>query len=177
LDCSTWAGITAFSILNKECSFACEAAAKGEFLTEKKYIVQSSDEDYYNERYSSSHAFTGFKPYSDRDSGYTGSPDIVWSEGTLGYAALALMLGHEEEAKTYVDEVIAMQDVPNGTGGVLYTTATHAQLPWEFHVWESVVSSAWLYLIIHNPDVLFPKTLRQVYYMAKISNIQPEGGN
>ena len=53
-----------------------------------------------------------------------------------------------------------------------YTTATYAQLPWEFHVWESVVSSAWLYLLIKNPDVLFPKTLRQVYYMARITNIK-----
>lgn len=59
-------------------------------------------------------------------------------------------------------------------GGVIYTTATYGMLPWEFHVWESVVSSSWLYLLIHNPDVLFPKTLRQVYYMAKITNIHDE---
>jgi len=176
LDCTTWAGMTAFSILNKECSFACEDAAKDEFLTSGRYIVRSSAQDYYNQRYSSSHAFSGFKPYSDRDGGYTGSPDIVWTEGTLGYAALALLLGHGEEAKTYVDECIALQEIENGTGGVLYVTATHAQLPWEFHVWESVVSSAWLYLLIKNPDVLFPKTLRQVYYMARITNIQKDGG-
>ena len=98
----------------------------------------------------------------------------MWTEGTLGYAALALLLGHGEEAKTYVDECIALQEIENGTGGVLYVTATHAQLPWEFHVWESVVSSAWLYLLIKNPDVLFPKTLRQVYYMARITNINNE---
>ena len=72
------------------------------------------------------------------------------------------------------NECIKLQEIQNGTGGVLYVTATHAQLPWEFHVWESVVSSAWLYLIIKNPDVLFPKTLRQVYYMARIiSNERP----
>ena len=29
-------------------------------------------------------------------------------------------------------------------------------------------------LMIHNPDVLFPRTLRQVYYMAKIKNIHDE---
>ena len=53
-------------------------------------------------------------------------------------------------------------------------TETYGSLPWEFHAWESVVSSAWLYLMIHNPDVLFPRTLRQVYYMAKIKNIHDE---
>ena len=60
------------------------------------------------------------------------------------------------------------------TGGVIYVTETYASLPWEFHVWESVVSSAWLYLIINNPDVLFPRTLRQVYYMVKTYNIKDE---
>lgn len=53
-------------------------------------------------------------------------------------------------------------------------TETYASLPWEFHVWESVVSSSWLYLLIKNPDVLFPRTLRQVYYMAKITNIKDQ---
>ena len=47
-----------------------------------------------------------------------------------------------------MDECIKMQNVPNGSGGVLYVTGTYASLPWEFHVWESVVSSAWMYLLI-----------------------------
>ena len=100
--------------------------------------------------------------------------DIVWSEGTLGYVLLALILGNETEAYTYMDECIKLQNVPNGSGGVLYVTGTYASLPWEFHVWESVVSSAWLYLLIKNPSVLFPRTLRQVYYMARITNINDE---
>lgn len=64
--------------------------------------------------------------------------------------------------------------VTDAPGGLIYTTATYGSLPWEFHVWESVVSSAWLYLLIHCQEVLFPRTLRQVYYMAKITNIQDE---
>ena len=118
--------------------------------------------------------FSGFKPYSDRTSDYAGAPDIVWTEGTLGYVCLALILGEEQDAKKYVDECIAIQNCDGCTGGILYVTATYGMLPWEFHVWESVVSSSWLYLIIHNPDVLFPRTLRQVYYMAKINNIHDE---
>lgn len=125
-------------------------------------------------RYSSSEQFAGFKPYSDKTPDYDGAPDIVWTEGTLGYAALALCVGEEDEAKKYVDECIALQNCEGCTGGVIYVTETYASLPWEFHVWESVVSSAWLYLIINNPDVLFPRTLRQVYYMVKTYNIKDE---
>lgn len=86
----------------------------------------------------------------------------------------ALCVGEEKEAKKYVDECIALQNCEGCTGGVIYVTETYASLPWEFHVWESVVSSAWLYLIINNPDVLFPRTLRQVYYMVKTYNIKDE---
>ena len=92
----------------------------------------------------------------------------------MGYALLAYILGKEEECVKYVDEMIKLQNVDGCTGGILYVTETYGDLPWEFHVWESVVSSAWLYLIIYNPAVLFPRTLRQVYYMAKITNIHDE---
>ena len=136
--------------------------------------MKSSDQEHYNQSYSDSRSFTGFKPYSDRTPDYTGAPDIIWTEGTLGYASLALVLGEEAEAKKYVDECIALQNCSGSTGGVIYVTETYASLPWEFHVWESVVSSSWLYLLIKNPDVLFPRTLRQVYYMAKITNIKDQ---
>ncbi len=174
LDCTTWAGMLIFSVVNSDCSKTCMATAREVYLTEGKEIVQSSDNDYYNQTYSSPDTFSGFKPYSDKTADYEGAPDLVWTEGTLGYAALALMLGKWDEAKSYVDECIDLQNCENGTGGVLYVTATYAMLPWEFHVWESVVSSAWLYLIIHCPDVLFPRTLRQVYYLAKIIDIDDE---
>ncbi len=174
LDCTTWAGNLIFSVINKECSISCLETAKEVYLTKNKSIVQSTNKNYYNTAYSSSQTFSGFKPYSDRTPDYAGAPDIVWTEGTLGYASLALVLGEEAEAKKYVDECIALQNCEGSTGGVIYTTATFGMLPWEFHVWESVVSSSWLYLIIKNPDVLFPRTLRQVYYMAKITNIKDE---
>lgn len=174
LDCTTWAGNLIFSVVHSDTAKACLATAKDVYLTTGKSIIQSSEKDYYNTAYSSSETFSGFKPYSDRTADYAGAPDLVWTEGTLGYAALALVLGESDEAKRYVDECIRLQNCDGSTGGVIYTTATYGMLPWEFHVWESVVSSAWLYLIIHNPDVLFPRTMRQVYYMAKISNIKDE---
>ncbi|MCM1222678.1 MAG: hypothetical protein NC548_50280 [Lachnospiraceae bacterium] len=179
LDCTTWAGMLIFSVVHRECASKCLETAREVFFAEDKPIVQSEEKDYFNQSYSSQRTFSGFKPYSDRTADYAGAPDIVWTEGTLGYAALAKLLGQNEEAQKYVDECIGMQECEGGTGGVLYVNATYGMMPWEFHVWESVVSSAWLYLLIRNPDVLFPRTLRQVYYMAKFTNIQderPSGG-
>lgn len=174
LDCTTWAGMLIFSVVHSDTAKRCLETARNVYLTENKPLVVSNESDYYNMAYSSERTYSGFMPYSDRTADYAGAPDIMWTEGTLGYAGLALVLGEVDEARKYVDECIALQNCDGCTGGVLYTTATYAMMPWEFHVWESVVSSAWLYLIINNPDVLFPKTLRQIYYMAKIGNIKDE---
>lgn len=174
LDCTTWAGTLIFSVVNSDTAKKCLQTAKEVYLTKGKGIVQSTKKDYYNTAYSGDETYSGFKPYSDRTADYKGAPDIVWTEGTLGYALLAYVLGEMDEAEKYVAECIKLQNCNGSTGGVIYTTATYGMLPWEFHVWESVVSSSWLYLIINNPDVLFPRTLRQVYYMAKINNIKDE---
>lgn len=174
LDCTTWAGTLIFSVVHSSTAKACLKTAGDVYLTKNKKIIQSSKKDYYNTAYSDSGTFSGFKPYSDKTADYEGAPDLVWTEGTLGYSLLAYVLGDMDEVKKYVDECIKLQNCDGSTGGVIYTTATYGMLPWEFHVWESVVSSSWLYLMINNPDVLFPRTLRQVYYMAKISNIHDE---
>lgn len=174
LDCTTWAGTLIFSVVNSDTAKECLKTAKEVYLTKGKGIVQSTKKDYYNTAYSGDETYSGFKPYSDRTADYKGAPDIVWTEGTLGYALLAYVLGEKDEAEKYVAECIKLQNCNGSTGGVIYTTATYGMLPWEFHVWESVVSSSWLYLIINNPDVLFPRTLRQVYYMARITNIHDE---
>ena len=174
LDCTTWAGTLIFSVVHSSTAEACLETARSVYLTKDKKIIQSREKDYYNTTYSDDETFSGFKPYSDKTADYKGAPDIVWTEGTLGYSTLAYVLGNMDEAKKYVDECIRLQNCDGSTGGVIYTTATYGMLPWEFHVWESVVSSSWLYLVINNPDVLFPRTLRQVYYMAKINNIHDE---
>lgn len=174
LDCTTWAGTLIFFVVHSSTAEACLETARSVYLTKDKKIIQSREKDYYNTAYSDNETFSGFKPYSDKTTDYKGAPDIVWTEGTLGYSTLAYVLGNMDEAKKYVDECIRLQNCDGSTGGVIYTTATYGMLPWEFHVWESVVSSSWMYLVINNPDVLFPRTLRQVYYMAKINNIHDE---
>lgn len=161
LDCTTWSGKIALNILNDTLPKKCLATSIDAYFVQDCHIVQSTEKDRYNTAYSSDHAFSGFKPYSDRETGdYIGAPTLVWSEGTLGAALLALYVGEYDKAKAYVDEMIELQNANGSTGGVLYVTATYGELPWEFHAWESLVSSAWLYLIINNPEVLFPYTTK-----------------
>lgn len=163
LDCTTWAGKAALNIVNDTIPTRCLQTSKSEYLVTGCPIVQSKEKNRYNMTYSSEHLFTGFKPYSERETAdYVGAPVLVWSEGTLGAALLALYVGDYDNAKLYVDEMIHLQNAENSTGGVLYVTATYGELPWEFHAWESVVSSAWLYLIINNPQVLFPYTTKYI---------------
>ena len=169
LDCTTWAGSLIFSVIHSDTARDCADTASIFYSVRDVEIEQSREKDYYNTAYSSDETFSGFKPYSDVTEDYAGAPELVWTEGTLGYALLSLILGEKDEAQKYVDECIKLQNCNGSTGGVIYTTATYGMLPWEFHVWESVVSSSWLYLIINNPDVLFPRTLSRVYYMAKIN--------
>ncbi len=156
LDCVTWAGLTSLNATSREAAQTCLETALDAYLVEGVSIGESTDEIRYHQTYSSEEPFSGFKPYSDRTEDYEGAPEIVWTEGTLGFAALALALGQGDLARQYADQCIALQQED---GGVLYVTATYGELPWEFHVWEAATSSAWLYLLIDAPEVLFPRCL------------------
>ena len=97
LDCTTWAGITAFSILNKECSFACEDAAKDEYLTEEKYIVQSGEQLLQSAVCKQSYIF-GFKPYRQRRRLYR-PPDVCGQKERWGMRH-SIAFSHGEEAQS-----------------------------------------------------------------------------
>jgi len=157
LDCVTWAGMAVIQdkLFNiKSADFL--KTAQDTFLVNNAKVVESTDEAHYNETYSSEASLSGFKPYSDSDGGYSDSPDIIWTEGTLGYIALCKKLGNTAEADKYLSQMENLQTIKNATGGMIYATETYAALPWEFHVWESVVGSAWLYLVINDIDAVFP---------------------
>lgn len=156
VDCCTWAGKTLLSILEAHKSRAVAKTARETFLTSGKSIVVSTEEEHYNTRYSGA-SVDGAKPYAD---GYNAPPDIVWSEGTLGYVSLLLALGERSEAEYYLNEMMKLQYCAGSTGGVLYVTETWAGLPWEFHAWESMVSSAWLYILLTDENALFPITAK-----------------
>lgn len=169
LDCATWAGIQSYNCINRIYAEKCENLSADVYTMTGKRIIQGTTIDRYNQRYTSQSTFDGFKPYSDRTPDYQGAPDIVWSEGTLGYILLCMKIGRYDEAKYYMDEMVKLQtDVNNCTGGILYVNATYGELPWEFHVWESMVSSAWMYLLIKNPQCLFPTVCRTAPYCSAI---------
>ncbi len=156
VDCCTWAGKTLLSILGVQYSREIADTVGTVYATQDKSIVVSQEEEHYNTRYSGA-TVDGVKPYAI---GYTNPPDIVWSEGTLGYICLLRAIGVREKADYYLNEMLKLQYCQNSTGGILYVTETWANLPWEFHAWESLVSSAWLYILIKDPHALFPITAR-----------------
>ncbi len=166
VDCCTWAGKTLLSILGIPYSREIANTVETVYVTQDKGIVVSQEEEHYNTRYSGA-TVDGVKPYAV---GYTNPPDIVWSEGTLGYIALLLAIGAREQADYYLNEMLKLQYCKNSTGGVLYVTETWASLPWEFHAWESLVSSAWLYILIKNPHALFPITARTLEPLVMCGN-------
>ena len=169
LDCTTWSGKTALSILSPAIvPPECRETTFNEYLVTEATIIKSDTPEHYNQTYSLEGTTEGFKPYSNRGGGYEGAPELVWTEGTLGYVALCLALGQTEEAKRFLDATIDLQNCVNSPGGVIYTTKTYSSLPWEFHVWPSVVSSAWLYLLIQNPDCLFPIITKKQSYVHKM---------
>ena len=156
LDCCTWAGKTLLSIIGAQYSREIAGTVDKVYATNGKSIVVSTEKEHYNTRYSGA-AVDGMKPYAG---GYSDPPDIVWSEGTLGHICLLYAIGQREEADYYLNEMMKLQYCDGSTGGVLYVTETWASLPWEFHTWESVVSSAWLYILLKDPNALFPITAK-----------------
>lgn len=152
IDCLSWAGKTAHSVGRTDIANACADQIMNKFSLQNKTILVSSEKETFNLTYSSDESISGFKPYAD---GYDNPPQLIWSEGTLGVAALLKAVGRQEQAQLYIDEMIKLQNCNNSTGGVLYTTETRASLPYEFHTWESVVGCAWLYLTLIDEDVLF----------------------
>jgi hypothetical protein len=168
LDCTTWAGMAALSIAEgRSKAQDCRATTVSEYHVSGKSIVQSTNNEYFNMTYSMNGTTEGFKPYSNRGGGYPGAPGIVWSEGTLGYVGLCIgtgnIAGSIADATRFMDATMQLQDcIGNDGGGVLYVTETHSSMPWEFHVWPSVVSSAWLYLLINDRSALFPIVTRRV---------------
>ena len=157
LDCATWAGATAFNLLpvtgitpNKATiAEGCRTTARNLYHVVRNNPIASGNVE-------------GFKPYLDPPGGppfsnIAPAPNIVWTEGTLGYVLLCMLLGgttNEQEAIKFMNETIKLQN--STTGGILYVTESFPDEPWEMNAWESVCSSAWLYLLIQNPGVLFP---------------------
>lgn len=154
LDCTTWAGMAGLSFYDINSSNMCQNTAIDVYHVEDT-VEFNSEEKHFNMTYKLNSPVGGFMPYSDITEDYAGCPRIVWTEGTLGAVALLLKLGRTEEAYYYLDETIKLQNMENCKGGIVYVTETWAELPWEFHVWESVISTAWLYICLTDVNAIW----------------------
>ncbi|MFC0559690.1 hypothetical protein [Halalkalibacter alkalisediminis] len=154
LDCTTWAGMACLSFSDVNTADTCMNTANEVYLTSDN--IRLNDQlTHYNMTYQLEEAVKGHKPYADITADYANAPDIVWTEGTLGSIALLLKVGRREEAYKLIDEMIRLLEMEGTNGGLVYVTETWGELPWEFHVWESVVSSAWLYICLVDPNAIW----------------------
>ena len=147
LDCTTWAGATvmSLSIPNPQEARNIASACRSTAARIKNFLVMNENiGESYNGHQPLSSPVTGFKAYPPQS--------LIWTEGTLGYIHLCMLLGENDEAINYMDNTIKLQNCTGSTGGIIYATKNSG----EFQVRECVVSSAWLYLLINNPNILFP---------------------
>lgn len=151
LDMCTWGGLFLTSIQEWGKAERTFQTALNVYAVYNASVVMSTDPNYYNQVFSSTSTFDGFKPYYDDGNGvYTGAPDVVWAEGTWGFIMLGKRLG--KDVSQFENSMYSMQDnVTNSNGAMLAYTATYADLPWEFHAWPATNPCAWLILTNLDP--------------------------
>lgn len=179
LDCTTWAGMGSISFMD---IMAGEKfmATTNEVFSVSDNVVKNDSALHYNMTYELETPVHGYMPYSEKTPDYAGCPKIVWTEGTLGAIALLLKLGKTNEAYFYIDEMIKLLDLgvgigKRGNGGLIYTTQTWAELPWEFHVWESVVSTSWLYILLKDPNAIWSFHTKQSVTVSSVRDGESHG--
>ncbi|MDR1154089.1 MAG: hypothetical protein LBL04_05210 [Bacteroidales bacterium] len=181
LDCATWAASTALSFFEStQAASDCRQTAYNVYHLEQGITVddnpyiQGNENPAFNRTYSLNGTAEGFKPFNNNN-----SPVLIWTEGTLGYVHLCQALGLVSEALSFMDETIKLQNCNGSTGGVIYVTKGFDNAEFQGHVWESIASSAWLYLVINNPNVLFANLDNGIEVIERITEtknwIWPDG--
>jgi hypothetical protein len=145
------------------------------FLTGQQ-ILKSSQPGSFNQTYVQLTPFSGFKPYADSVGGYSGSPNSVWLEGTLGALAAYLRLSRSTDLQLYFASkgpggldgflnglVASIKTVLAATGGqgLLAFSLASRPLPWEFSVRKTVASTAWFWITATSNEVLFTNAQAQ----------------
>jgi hypothetical protein len=156
LDVQTWGALFLRAIGHEEkARLALKFAKKNFFL--KNILVQKdlNDKTKFNCQYEcASIPLMGFKPYLE-SSEYKKSPNLIWSEGTYGYSLAAKRLGIQDPELDISQKKL---ESCNLYGGVLQTTQTESNPPYEFHSWESTASTVWS--LFYSLDSKFPERLR-----------------
>lgn len=122
--------------------------ADGAFALSGRSIAKSSNPSTYNERYSASGPFSGFKPYLG-----TGAPNVLWTEGSAEMLLAQAALGQPTTALAQSLNAIAAltpTEAPVQADQVALSTAYGA----EYHVWPSAAAGAWMMLAEHKPAAL-----------------------
>ncbi|HLW79359.1 MAG TPA: hypothetical protein VKU44_07145 [Terriglobia bacterium] len=169
LDASgTWAAMFCHAISDDTKATECMKFVYQKFYLQNQQIVLSSASASYNEAYQQLQTFSGFKPYNDSAGGYSGSPAVVWQEGSWGMIAALLRLYSVSTVASYFATVEGGLDAfltklissqftvrtTTGDGSYLNYSLASRGLPFEFTVWPALSSTAWFWITAMNPGLL-----------------------
>ncbi|TVT29292.1 hypothetical protein FO441_03135 [Salinicoccus cyprini] len=144
LDTNSWGAIFLEAIGRYDLSETATAYID-QFEVNNASMSLSSDPQSYNMSYQTSSVLSGYKPYGD---GYSGAPNVIWTEGTWGVINLFMRQG--KDVSHLVESMFAMQNA-DPEGGLVYTNQGYAPLPYKLHVWPSAAGTAWQYITMMNP--------------------------
>ncbi len=124
---------------------AVESYANSTMLLTGRTLALSSDPATYNETYHSPGPFTGYRPYAD-----TGSPDVLWMEGTL---EMRLALGALHADTSSLDQsVLSWLGVTGAAGPLQADRAVTTSAFNEYHVWPASAAASWALLDVTGFD-------------------------
>jgi hypothetical protein len=167
LDCQYLGAMFAHEIGRDDIALQCLAFAQQTFYLTNQTIVHSSDPNSYNEAYQQLTPFNGHRVYQDSPGGYSGSPALVWEEGSWGvvaavlklYATPGLQAAIGIDPDTLLSTLITSRrtvwltpqqstpGAPGDIGSTLQVNVGDTPLPWEFQVWPCFAGTAWMWLV------------------------------
>ena len=120
--------------------------AKNKFLVTGRSIVKSTDPATYNNTFSATGPFSGYKPYL----GDTG-PNVLWFEGTPMLRSATAAVG--DSTSTLDSWITSWKAVTSSTVGPLQAdqSLTNAAFGVEYHVWPAASPAAWVLLSQNAP--------------------------
>ncbi len=130
------------------------AFANTRFAVSGRSVVRSAAPATYNETYSAPGPFTGYRPFAG-----SGTPDVLWFEGTAQMRAAAAAVGESTHA---LDASIrSWERITSHTGDapLMADRTVDAGGYGEYHVWPAAAGAAWAVLAADGPG-LFPAPAR-----------------
>jgi hypothetical protein len=167
LDCQYLGAMFANAIGRNDIALQCLSFAQQQFYLTNQTIVHSSNPNSYNEAYQQLTPFNGYRVYQDSTGGYSGSPALVWEEGSWGMIAAILRLygtpGLQTALGVSPDTLLStlitsrrtvwltpQQSTPGAAGDIgstLQVNVGDTPLPWEFQVWPCFSGTVWGWLV------------------------------